>query len=749
MVHCHAQCEAESVVGALGFTMADLMPAKLTLAHSNGNGKIPPHEKIWRTAIPALGTIGEAYLRSRGISLEVPASLRFSPDTLYQEGDDRQKLPAVIAPIQVESRSLIGVHRTYLASDGRGKADVAKPKKMLGAAKGGAVRLAPAGERLGFAEGIETALSAMQADGIPVWAALSAGGLKEVTIPPVVREVVIYADNDEPGISAARALASRLVLNKMRVGLKLPPKTGTDFNDLLREGGEAAIREIPIAWQEPAKTTELPTIDAGTNDTNLPSILEAVTDAVMKWNNPPRLFFDETSERIVRLAWPRSEQESPNPNHLVLRTVTVDSYRNILANAAHWVRFVGKNAREVFPPLDTVRAALADAHDRPFLPPLRAIVYAPTFAPNGRLLKPGYDGETHLWYAAQDDDPDDDVDADPNALEGAIALVNEALCDFLFETPGDKAHAISLFLLPFVREMVAGPTPLYNIEAPIAGTGKGLLSHVLLDPSSSYHMLTETRREDEQEKQIATACMSMWPTAVLDNVSSAVKSPLLASIVTSREPEIRVMGVLKAVRVRRVPIFVITANNPSFSEENARRVARIRIVSPIADPADRSDFKHPDLELWIEEMRADLCRAAVTMVKAWVAKGAPRVKGRPWGSFEAWAGVMGSLTAFLGFEGFGSARIERDSIMSTESRWRELIEKWAEPPNYGHSISSANLAIIAESIEGFFDERESKIKVRMIGTGLGYRKGRIFGKWKLERAPMADGVARWILTEME
>ena len=175
------------------------------------------------------GTLAESYLRSRGITIEVPASLRFLPDALYQEGDDRQKLPALIAPIQIETRTLMGVHRTYLADDGASKAEVAKAKKMLGSAKGGAVRLAPVADRLGIAEGIETALSVMQADGIATWAALSATGMKEIIIPPNVREVVIYADNDapdpktgiEPGQQAALALASRLALNKIRVGIKL------------------------------------------------------------------------------------------------------------------------------------------------------------------------------------------------------------------------------------------------------------------------------------------------------------------------------------------------------------------------------------------------------------------------------------------------------------------------------------------------------------------------------------------------
>ena len=494
------------------------------------------------------------------------------------------------------------------------------------------------------------------------------------------------------------------------------------------------------------RADNLPTIDA--EGGNLWATLNAITDALGRWNNPPKIFVHETTGRLVKLVWRTPKEKSENTAHLALDEVTIEGYRNILASAAQWMKFRKRGADEVFPPIETVRAAFDYAREGRFLPPLRAVVYSPTFAPSGRLLKPGYDAETHLWYAADDDDPeDDDVDADPNALEGAIALIDDALYDFMFESKGDRAHALSLFLLPFVREMIDGPIPLYNIEAPIAGTGKGLLARVLLRPSNSFRMIPETTREDEQEKQITAVCVNAWPSAIIDNVSNVVKSPLLASIVTSKEPELRVMGSYKMVRVMRVPIFVITANNPSFSEENARRVARIRIVSPIEDPADREGFRHPHLETYLEEARADLCRAAVTMVKAWLANGSPRSVGRPWGSFEAWADVMSGLTAFLGFEGFGTVRIEKEAIDSSESRWRELVEKWGEEYST-RPMRASDLAILAENIDGFFTEREKLSKARVIGNGLKFRKDRIFGIWKVQVLKKKDGNQMWGLTCM-
>ena len=60
---------------------------------------------------------------------------------------------------RVDGLPRLAVHRTYLRPDGSGKAEVHPAKAMLGAALGGAVRVADGHGPLVVAEGIETALS--------------------------------------------------------------------------------------------------------------------------------------------------------------------------------------------------------------------------------------------------------------------------------------------------------------------------------------------------------------------------------------------------------------------------------------------------------------------------------------------------------------------------------------------------------------------------------------------------------------
>jgi len=187
---------------------------------------------LWQEAQPIGGTVGEAYLRGRGISCALPATLRFHPSCWH--GATARRFPALVA--LVEGGSDFAVHRTYLRPDGSGKADIDPAKAMLGATSGGAVRLAQAQGPLVVAEGIETALSL--ASGLlrgpaTVWAALSTSGLRGLILPSTQARLTIAPDGDEPGRNAASALAERAQALGWAVSLLAAPE-GRDWNDVLR-----------------------------------------------------------------------------------------------------------------------------------------------------------------------------------------------------------------------------------------------------------------------------------------------------------------------------------------------------------------------------------------------------------------------------------------------------------------------------------------------------------------------------------
>ena len=114
---------------------------------------------LWAGARGISGTAGERYLLGRSLS-DSCRDLRFHPNTPLGRGTDVVFRPALLAAVSNDA-GVIAVQRIFLDPARPTLApDVDPPRRMLGRPLDGAVRLAAAGETLGLAEGVETALSA-------------------------------------------------------------------------------------------------------------------------------------------------------------------------------------------------------------------------------------------------------------------------------------------------------------------------------------------------------------------------------------------------------------------------------------------------------------------------------------------------------------------------------------------------------------------------------------------------------------
>jgi hypothetical protein len=191
-------------------------------------------EWLWcKKSRTAEGTVVQTYAGFRGIEVTLPETIRYLPP------DRRNPYPAMITPfglsdepvpgvLLIPAGAVRGVHITHLRADGRGKAPIDPPKRMIGRSQGWPIVLAPLNDGLGLAiaEGIEDALSLHQATGLGAWAAGAAGRLPALVdkVPAYVESVTLATDDDPAGQSGCAELAKRLADRGFDVSFSLAGK---------------------------------------------------------------------------------------------------------------------------------------------------------------------------------------------------------------------------------------------------------------------------------------------------------------------------------------------------------------------------------------------------------------------------------------------------------------------------------------------------------------------------------------------
>ena len=181
-------------------------------------------ERVWRGCRPIEGTIAARYLEARAIGW-TPADLAFHPNA-PRGYSSHATAPAMVALVRSVTGAPKAIQNTFLAPDGRARTG----RATFGGLVGGAVRLAPPGPVLAVAEGLETAASFNELEGVATWATLGTANLEAFTPPAGVSRLIIAADGDAAGLRAARALAERA---RRRCDVTISPApVGADWNDV-------------------------------------------------------------------------------------------------------------------------------------------------------------------------------------------------------------------------------------------------------------------------------------------------------------------------------------------------------------------------------------------------------------------------------------------------------------------------------------------------------------------------------------
>ena len=446
----------------------------------------------------------------------------------------------------------------------------------------------------------------------------------------------------------------------------------------LHKRGPAAFRSAfqaamdvaePLALPSPTKA---PLPEIVVTERRLRDISADAWGATQSANDPPTLF--QRGRLLVDIV--------PDDDGLpILRTLSPPAFKGFLDRIADFLEESGEGGSTPARPPSDVVADMMSAKSL-LLPILLGITQVPIFTPDGTLvMTPGYQPHTRMFLAPPKGLVLPPVPPNPSRedIERAKALLlDELLADFPFASDADRSHAVAIAILPLVRNLVEGPTPLHLIESPTPGTGKGLLTDVLAIPvlGAGPPVMTEAASEEEWRKRITAKLLQGPQFVLIDNVRHGLDSSSLSAALTAPQWEDRVLGYSRIAHIPVRCVWIATANNPSLSLEVARRTIPIRLDAGIERPWQRGGFKHANLRRWAREHRADLLWATLTLCQTWVAAGMPRADGQL-GSYESWDEVIGGILDVADIPGFlGNLGRVYESSDRESTDWAEFCEVW-------------------------------------------------------------------------
>jgi hypothetical protein len=411
-----------------------------------------------------------------------------------------------------------------------------------------------------------------------------------------------------------------------------------------------------------------------TSNRQLPDLTADAMRAIQIANDPPKLF--RRSGAVVRLL--RADEGAA-----YCEPLSIPALRGEIARAAVWTRWTGKgdNAVKVNdkPPREVVEDLLAHPGWR--LPVIDQINESPVFMADGRLIEqPGYHADCRLWYEPGAGLENIHLPPHPTReqIADAVRLMSaEMLGDFPFVNDADRANCLAFYLLPAVRQMIVGNTPMHVFGASRQGTGKGRLVDLwgLIWLGRAPSLTSEPHSDKEWGEKIGSSLMSGAGYFFVDNIKYAVKSGALAVALTTSRLSYRILGESTVVDLPVRWCWGATANNIKADADIVRRFVRTRLDANYERPELRSGWRVPDLLGWARQRRSDLLSACLTIVSGWINAGKP-MGNYTLGSYEEWARVMGGILDFIGVPGFLSNLSANEEVNSAEAEWRGFVNIW-------------------------------------------------------------------------
>jgi DNA polymerase-1 len=318
---------------------------------------------------------------------------------------------------------------------------------------------------------------------------------------------------------------------------------------------------------------------------------------------------------------------------------------------------------------DQAGLVVAAAQSAPSVRDLHLMVSYPIYGPGFARIQPGWnDG---LYY----DEPEDLRDLGARTdCELIRNVLHDLVVDFPFKTQADRENFFGLLLTPIIAPAIEGNRPMHLLNSPLERTGKSKLVNEVMGgiiAGKDTPSMQITEREEEREKRILAVLLQGETLMHLDNLPPYVDSPALASLLTTKDFQGRVLGISRNVSLPNNLTIIGTGNNVQASGEIAKRIVPIMIEPTSANPEARTDFQHPDIRAYVRQQRRTVLECLLGMVANWLASGRPRHANRL-GGFENWSEIIGGILQSNGLR-----------------QWRTNEAEWRERANPGGSEMDA------------------------------------------------------------
>jgi hypothetical protein len=389
-----------------------------------------------------------------------------------------------------------------------------------------------------------------------------------------------------------------------------------------------------------------------------------------------------------------------------------------------------KSERRIPLPVAYATTWLHHPHEFQRLPEITLLTRNPVYTQGWRLVAPGYDRDTGIYYIGPRVEP-----------RPSTAILDAVLDGFCFETRADRANYLGMLITTLLISKFREAKPGVLFTANQASTGKSKLAQIVgvVRDGQPVRTASYTIDDSEMEKRLGSIVYSGATVIIIDNAKRYGRSPTIASAVLERSItdlvlSYRLLGHSRDIAVENSHIFAITANSPHVSRDLITRCVPVRLHYE-GNPAKRRfafDPVHHTVEHRVEIL-GELCG----MVEAWKSADMPLADHTHRFDERGWARIVGGILRNAGVQGFLD-NMEDAAILYDRQRQQvgELVAYMATEPERGWRVTELvdachSLEILADDITD--GGRAKSIKAQTTRLGL------VLSQYIREVFEVADG----------